>query len=92
MPSINELEALMPSPEQYQTETAYQGDLQYWDTHIAPTLCDLKRMANFMPKRERFRSEEEHEEAVGYWMSRVGRVFGMRLSSAIRRWAERPSQ
>ena len=92
MSTITELEALTPLPEQYLTETAYREDLQYWDTHIAPALRDLEKMANFKPKREQFLSEEEHEEAVGYWMSRVGRVLGMRLSFAMRQWSERPQE
>jgi len=42
-----------------------------------------KELENTKPKREAFHSQEEFEEALGYWMGRVGRILALTDPSAV---------
>jgi len=90
MPSISELEALKPQPGQYSSPAMYQQDLAYWEEQIVPILRSLQTLTRREPSRDRFTSEDDFEEARGYWMGRMGRVIALPLSTAFARWERRP--
>lgn len=42
---------------------------------------DIKRRVPAPPERSKFDTQDEYEEARGYWQSHIGRVIGLRMQA-----------
>lgn len=86
MPSINDLVSLKPIRSDFNSDVEFRRLSDLWEAHIAPMIIELELMARNRPQLSSFEFSEDFEEAFGFWMGRQGRVIGMRLSDALRRW------